>query len=288
MCSMSKCPQLLRRPLPPKDTLSFENASCPAAVFKKKCDSIDEHEMKDVSMTCRSSDLNGFSSRRGIVHRYDPYFAEDDIRYCIPAAFTLANFLQKNSVSPPPLDERKIVLSHQNFNKIVTLLESRLLKHNQKKVNIVELSIDDIPPVLKRIPQRQQILAILNIDDGAQSLEIPNSESPIKEEEQEGQISPYEYVVVKSMAVGGESLNLRGYFIHQLPDMTRLVSTLKDLNLSFNSFRDIPTEIYQLSCLELLNLRDNPITEISPDIEKLTNLRIFDISFCIVSVLPIG
>ncbi|XP_055500807.1 leucine-rich repeat-containing protein 63-like isoform X2 [Leucoraja erinacea] len=301
---MSKCPQLLRRPLPPKDTLSFENASCPAAVFKKKCDSIDEHEMKDVSMTCRSSDLNGFSSRRGIVHRYDPYFAEDDIRYCIPAAFTLANFLQKNSVSPPPLDERKIVLSHQNFNKIVTLLESRLLKHNQKKVNIVELSIDDIPPVLKRIPQRQQILemnaaarnkseglnyevspelpAILNIDDGAQSLEIPNSESPIKEEEQEGQISPYEYVVVKSMAVGGESLNLR------LPDMTRLVSTLKDLNLSFNSFRDIPTEIYQLSCLELLNLRDNPITEISPDIEKLTNLRIFDISFCIVSVLPIG
>ncbi|XP_078265533.1 uncharacterized protein lrrc63 isoform X2 [Rhinoraja longicauda] len=311
---MSKCPQLLRRPLPPKDRISFDNASCPAAVLKKKCDSIDEHEMKDVSMTCRSFNLNGFPFRRGIVHRHDPYFDEDDNRYCIPAAFTLENFLQKNSATPSPLDERKIVLSHQNFNKIVNLLESQLLKHNQKKVNMVQLSIDDIPPVLKRIPQRQQILemnaaarnqskglndevspelanypgAILNIDDDAQSLEASDSESPIKEEEQDGQIISYEYVVVKSMAAGGESLNLRGYFIHQLPDLTRLVSTLRDLNLSFNSFRDIPTEIYQLSCLELLNLRDNPITEISPDIEQLTNLRNFDISFCIVSILPIG
>ncbi|XP_051869332.1 uncharacterized protein LOC127569069 isoform X2 [Pristis pectinata] len=278
---MSKYPQLLRRPLPPKDAFPFdkmltENASGPAAVPKKEGDLINESEIKDLSVTCRSSGLNGFPSRGVIVHRHDnPYFAEDDIKYCFPAAFTLDNFLQKPCVNPPPSDEGKIVLSRHNFNKILNLLEPQLLKHNQKKVHIIELSTDDIPPVLKRIPWRQQALEIiatarnhrvspelsiypgadLNFEESGQFLEPPDSESPIKEEEQEEQMHPYEFVIVRSMAAGGESINLR---------------------------------IYQFSCLEMLNLRDNPITEISPDIEKLTKLRIFNISFCIVSILPVG
>ncbi|XP_069745760.1 leucine-rich repeat-containing protein 63 [Narcine bancroftii] len=313
---MSKYPQLLRRPLPPKDAFPFENvstenASGSAPAPEKENVSINEPEIKDLSVTCAPSGLNGFPSRGIIVQRPDyPYFAEDDIQYCIPATCTLDTFHQKHYVNILP-DERKIILSRHNFNKIIKVLESQLMKHNQKKVNIVELSMNGIPPVLKRIPQRQQILEMiavarnqadglkygistelsnspgtsLNIEECTQFLE---SESPIKEELQGKHMSSYEFVIARSISIGGESLNLRGYFIHQLPNLTFLVSTLKYLNLSFNSFRVIPTEIYQFSCLEMLNLRDNPITEISPDIEKLTNMRIFNISFCIISILPVG
>ncbi|XP_062907221.1 leucine-rich repeat-containing protein 63-like isoform X2 [Mobula hypostoma] len=311
--SMSKYPPLLRRPLPPRDALPFdktstENVSDLAALPKKEGDLISEPKTEDFSMTYTPSSLNGFPSCGVTVQRYDdPYFAEDNVRYHIPTAFTPDNFLQKPCVNPSPSDKKKIVLSRHNVNKILNLLEPKLLRHNQEKLHIIELSIDDIPLVLKRIPWRQQVLemiaasrnyhispelpiypgAELNFEESAQYFESPDSESTMEEEEEE-QVKPFELVIVRSIIAGGESLSLRGFFIHQLPDLTRLTFTLKYLNLSFNNFRVIPNEIYQFSCLEMLNLRDNPITEISPDIEKLTNLRIFNISFCIVSILPVG
>ncbi|XP_078416625.1 uncharacterized protein lrrc63 [Cetorhinus maximus] len=130
--------------------------------------------------------------------------------------------------------------------------------------------------------------AVPNIEGREQFLESSDAESPVMEEEPEKRINPYEIFVLRSLAVGSDSLNFRGHFISQLPDLTALASTLKYLNLSFNSFQNIPAEIYGFSQLEVLNLRDNPITDISSDIVKLTNLRIFDISFCLVSTLPAG
>ncbi|XP_067848661.1 uncharacterized protein [Heptranchias perlo] len=297
---MSKLPQLLRRPLPPKDAIplsppqffesrsrfpdkiSTKDESGPDSEHKKEHDSTKQPEIKDLAITSWISSPNGFPSHCFIVHRQDdPNFAEDDLWYYIPPKFTLDSFLQKPSASPSPSDDKRIVLSHYNYNKIVKLLASELWNQNQEKVNIIELSIDDIPAVSRRIPQRQLILemiaaarnqenyfrygaspqlpdhpgAVLNIERRTKFLESPDIKSPIMEEEQEGKINPYELFILRSLALGGDSLNLR---------------------------------IYGFFRLEVLNLRDNPITEISSDIAKLTNLRIFNISFCMVSILPVG
>ncbi|XP_067896267.1 leucine-rich repeat-containing protein 63-like isoform X2 [Heterodontus francisci] len=322
---MSKHPELLRRPLPPKDafppksceprsrppdTISTKKASAPDGEYKKERDSTNHPDI-----SCRSSGPSGFPSRIFIAHRqHDPHFAEDDLQYNIPNEFTLEDFFQEPSATVPPLETKTIVLSRYNYKKIVKLLASKLWNQNQEKVNIVELPIDDIPVVLRRIPQRQHIIemiaasrnqehflrygaspellnypgAVLNVEGRKEFLESADTESSIMEEDPERRINPYQFLILRILAVGGDSLNLRGHFIHQLPDLTALVSMLKYLNLSFNNFEDIPAEIYRFSRLEMLNLRDNPIKEISSDIAKLTNLRIFNISFCLVSVLPAG
>uniref|UniRef100_UPI00398F686D leucine-rich repeat-containing protein 63 isoform X2 n=1 Tax=Pristiophorus japonicus TaxID=55135 RepID=UPI00398F686D len=321
---MSKHPELLRRPLPPKDALplsppkpnhrppdkiSTKKALVPHGEYKKEHDSSNQPEIMDGTMTYRS---NGLPSRSIIVHRQDdPIFAENNFRYYIPVEFRLDDFLLKPRVFPLPSNDKKVVLSSYNYKKIVKLLASELWNHDQEKVNIIELPIDDIPAVSRRIPQRQRILeiiaaarnqesefktaaspelagAVLNIEGRTQFLEYPETESPIMKEEPEGKVNPYALLILRTLAMGGDSLNLRGHFIHQLPDLSGLFSILKHVNLSFNSFQDIPAEIYGCSHLETLNLRDNPITEISSDITKLTNLRIFNISFCMVSILPPG
>nr|XP_025037888.1 leucine-rich repeat-containing protein 63 isoform X3 [Pelodiscus sinensis] len=83
-------------------------------------------------------------------------------------------------------------------------------------------------------------------------------------------------------------LNLKGYFLTLLPDLTPLVNTLVYLNLSFNDLHFFPREVYNIKHLQVLKLRNNPIREIPDDIYKLKALRILNISFSLLSALPTG
>ncbi|GCB61221.1 hypothetical protein scyTo_0007006 [Scyliorhinus torazame] len=298
---MSKHPLLLRRPLPPKDALSpkpceprsrppdkisTKDTSAPHGGYSREQDSTNQPVIPS-----RPSASNRFlSSGFKTVHRQNVQkFAEDDLSCNTPAKFSLDGFLYKPRVNSPPLQTKEIVLSHYNYEKIVKLLAIELWSQNQEKVNIVQLPFDDIPAVSRRIPERQRIIGTVpNAEGYKQFLESSDSESSTTEEEPERRINPYDFFILRSLAMGSDCLNFRGHFISQLPDLTAFAYILKYLNLSFNSFQDIPVEIYRFSRLEVLNLRDNPITEIPSDIAKLTNLRIFDISFCLVSTLPAG
>ncbi|XP_078088360.1 leucine-rich repeat-containing protein 63 isoform X2 [Mustelus asterias] len=317
---MSKYPQLLRRPLPPKDALppkpcepsrppnkiSPKDASAPNGEDKRGQTSTNQPEIPSRPSAPKRFLFSDFTSGR----QDDLNFEEDDLR----TKSRLDHFLQKPSVNAPPLKTKEIVLSRYNYKKIVKLLAAELWSQNQEKVNIVELPFDDIPAVSKRIPERQRIIemiaaaknqenyfrhgisselpghqgAVPNIEGGKQFLESSDSESSATEEEPERVINPYDFFILRSIAVGNNCLNFRGHFISKLPDLTALTSIIKYLNLSFNSFQDIPAEVYRFPQLEVLIFRDNPISAISSDIAKLTNLRIFDISFCLVSTLPAG
>ncbi|XP_044869425.1 leucine-rich repeat-containing protein 63 isoform X2 [Mauremys mutica] len=83
-------------------------------------------------------------------------------------------------------------------------------------------------------------------------------------------------------------LNLKGYFLTLLPDLTPLVDTLVYLNLSFNDLHFFPREVYNIKNLEVLKLRNNPIKEIPDDVHRLKTLRILNMSFNLLSVLPTG
>ncbi|CAM4367540.1 leucine-rich repeat-containing protein 63 isoform X1 [Caretta caretta] len=83
-------------------------------------------------------------------------------------------------------------------------------------------------------------------------------------------------------------LNLKGYFLTLLPDLTPLVDTLVYLNLSFNDLHFFPREVYNIKNLEVLKLRNNPIKEIPDDVHKLKTLRILNMSFNLLSALPTG
>ncbi|XP_038243843.1 leucine-rich repeat-containing protein 63 isoform X2 [Dermochelys coriacea] len=83
-------------------------------------------------------------------------------------------------------------------------------------------------------------------------------------------------------------LNLKGYFLTLLPDLTPLVDTLVYLNLSFNDLYFFPREVYNIKNLEVLKLRNNPIKEIPDDVHKLKTLRILNMSFSLLSALPTG
>ncbi|XP_072440695.1 leucine-rich repeat-containing protein 63 isoform X1 [Chiloscyllium punctatum] len=317
---MSEHAQLLRRPLPPKDAISTKscepisrppdkistkNATAPKGEHKKE----NAKELDSANQPCTSCTPNRFLSWDVAVHGQDDLnFAEDDLWY------DLNDFLQEPSVRVPLLQSKGVVLSRHNYEKIVRLLAAELWNQNQEKVNIVELPFDDIPPVSRRIPERQRTIEMIaaarhlenslrrgigpelpgypvvgpNTEGGKEIFESSDNVSLDSEEEPEGNVNPYDLLVLRTITVGNDSLNLRGHFLRQLPDLTALVSILKYLNLSFNTLQDIPAEIYRFSHLEVLNLRDNPIEEISSDIAKLANLRIFNISFCQISTLPAG
>ncbi|XP_074844154.1 leucine-rich repeat-containing protein 63 [Carettochelys insculpta] len=83
-------------------------------------------------------------------------------------------------------------------------------------------------------------------------------------------------------------LNLKGYFLTLLPDLTPLANTLVYLNLSFNDLHFFPKEVYDIKNLEVLKLRNNPIKEIPDDIHKLKTLRVLNIAFNLLSALPTG
>ncbi|KAL8588853.1 hypothetical protein ACOMHN_011568 [Nucella lapillus] len=116
---------------------------------------------------------------------------------------------------------------------------------------------------------------------------VERSHSPFVPPE-DGSISPSELAILDSLIAGGTALSLKAHFIDALPDISPLSRTLVYLNLSFNNFKYLPTEILDLWQLEVLKLRDNPLTELPPDIDRLRNLRVFVCSYCLLTALPPG
>lgn len=57
----------------------------------------------------------------------------------------------------------------------------------------------------------------------------------------------------------------------------RLLSSLKELNISNNNFTGLPAEVGQLSQLEILNLSNNPLTGLPQELGKLKKLKVLDL-----------
>ena len=63
------------------------------------------------------------------------------------------------------------------------------------------------------------------------------------------------------------------------PDLLRLSnSQLKELNLSSNRLRSLPTSFYNLIRLRHLDLSDNQIVRLSSELELFSNLEFLDVS----------
>ena len=64
----------------------------------------------------------------------------------------------------------------------------------------------------------------------------------------------------------------RIYWLTPLPPEICSLTSLRTLNLSFNSLTTLPPEIGKLTNLSHLNLWDNKLTTLPVEIEELTNL----------------
>ena len=63
------------------------------------------------------------------------------------------------------------------------------------------------------------------------------------------------------------------------PDLLRVSnSQLKELNLSSNRLRSLPTSFYNLIRLRHLDLSDNQIVRLSSELELFSNLEFLDVS----------
>jgi Leucine-rich repeat (LRR) protein len=84
-------------------------------------------------------------------------------------------------------------------------------------------------------------------------------------------------------------IDLYGKQLHYYPDMiiyhTNL-DAIKNMNLSFNKFDDIPSFFFNMYNLEILNLAYNEIIHISKKISKLINLKILSLSNNYIKIIP--
>lgn len=74
------------------------------------------------------------------------------------------------------------------------------------------------------------------------------------------------HLVLANRALGGS-----------LKAEVRFLTNLKELDLSGNTFTDVPAEIGQLSQLEVLNLANNKLTGLPHELGNLHNLRVLDV-----------
>ncbi|KAM9170082.1 leucine-rich repeat-containing protein 63 isoform 5-T6 [Pangshura tecta] len=215
-----------------------------------------------------------------------------------PAYFTLPEFtfgslaaVSSSHPSPVMATFRKPVVSHCNYQKLTTQLTSKVRESIQTEVNTTVLSNNEFPVISQRKPERQSIIEPdLTLDDdtikGIQGFGYQNFLS--EHDEQEQLMARSRMAVIYCVMHNRNALNLKGYFLTLLPDLTPLVDTLVYLNLSFNDLHFFPREVYNIKNLEVLKLRNNPIKEIPDDVHRLKTLRILNMSFNLLSVLPTG
>ena len=73
-------------------------------------------------------------------------------------------------------------------------------------------------------------------------------------------------------------LNLSGRGLSgSLKTEVRMLTKLRELDLSNNNFTGLPAEIGQLSKLEVLNLSNNPFTGLPNELGNLKNLKVLDL-----------
>ena len=81
-----------------------------------------------------------------------------------------------------------------------------------------------------------------------------------------------------TVAVSSQSLSLAGKGLNgSLKGEIRLLTELKELNISGNKFTGLPAEVGQLSKLEVLNLSNNPLTGLPQELGNLKNLKVLDL-----------
>jgi hypothetical protein len=81
-----------------------------------------------------------------------------------------------------------------------------------------------------------------------------------------------------SVSVSSQTLDLSGKGLTgSLKGEVRLLTELRELNLSGNKFTGLPSEVGQLSKLEVLNLSNNPLTGLPYELANLKNLKTLDL-----------
>lgn len=81
-----------------------------------------------------------------------------------------------------------------------------------------------------------------------------------------------------SVSVSSQTLTLAGKGLTgSLKGEIRLLTELRELNLSGNKFTGLPSEVGQLSKLEVLNLSNNPLTGLPYELANLKNLKTLDL-----------
>lgn len=81
-----------------------------------------------------------------------------------------------------------------------------------------------------------------------------------------------------SVSVSSQTLTLAGKGLTgSLKGEIRLLTELRELNLSGNKFTGLPAEVGQLAKLEVLNLSNNPLTGLPQEIGNLKNLKLLDL-----------
>ncbi|CAB4029977.1 Leucine-rich repeat-containing 63, partial [Paramuricea clavata] len=103
----------------------------------------------------------------------------------------------------------------------------------------------------------------------------------------ETMLTAAEFIILETIVRCYTTLDLKAHFIAHLPNIEPLCMKLTVVNLSFNNFRVVPSQILTIKNLVNLNLRNNPIKELPPEIGQLRQLQILIVSFCLVSCIPV-
>ena len=81
-----------------------------------------------------------------------------------------------------------------------------------------------------------------------------------------------------AVSVSSQSLSLAGKGLTgSLKGEIRLLTELRELNISGNKFTGLPAEVGRLSKLEILNLSNNPLTGLPQELGNLKNLKVLDL-----------
>ncbi|XP_058247341.1 leucine-rich repeat-containing protein 40 [Hemibagrus wyckioides] len=269
--------------------------------------------------------VNSFPSRprRIIPKACILAFLRDDPRYAPRPPEFLLDFLKPTQSASEPVhtsqSQEEVIqdLSRWNYRKFIDHFLSELHDGQQSEVARKLMSCEQFPCLERRIPQWQIKceLAAVALVQLQKCVRHQRNDNPLWMVDEmpdacthtqydtdpvvlsfQGSIrshapsltplSPSERAVVDCLEKGGSVLNLKAHFIDQLPDPSRLISTLCYLNLSFNDFCLFPVEVCELTKLEVLKLRGNPIEKIPAEIEKLINLKMLVVSFCKLTALP--
>jgi len=81
-----------------------------------------------------------------------------------------------------------------------------------------------------------------------------------------------------TVSASSQTLSLAGKGLTgSLKAEIRLLTELKELDISRNKFTGLPAEVGQLSKLEVLNLSNNPLTGLPSELANLKNLKTLDL-----------
>ncbi|XP_028405726.1 uncharacterized protein LOC114528287 isoform X2 [Dendronephthya gigantea] len=108
------------------------------------------------------------------------------------------------------------------------------------------------------------------------------------ESQHETMLTAAEFVILETIVKCYTTLDLKAHFIAHLPNIAPLCTKLTVVNLSFNNFLVVPSQLLTIKNLVNLNLRNNPIKELPTEIGQLRLLQTLVVSFCLVSCIPVS